>query len=207
MIDTRLWIGADDSTGQGMSEQLSLKALAIRYGCDKWHSHSYVDKYESLFQNHRETVRRVLEIGIGYYELMRDFVPHYVHGASLKMWRDYFPNAQIIGVDIRPDTLIDEERIQSYALDQSNVLELREFANTSRLYEPFDIIIDDGSHDPFHQVLTTSTLFRTLRRPYGVYIIEDVRDPDAMLEVLKDYNPKAACFNKRPDDNLIIMRT
>ena len=38
----------------------------------------------------------------------------------------------------------------------------------------FDIIVDDGSHVPWHQLLTFEIMFETWLKPGGIYIIEDV---------------------------------
>ena len=40
-----------------------------------------------------------------------------------------------------------------------------------------DVIIDDGSHQPEHQMLTASIL-RWHLAPGGVYVIEDVQKPE-----------------------------
>ena len=40
--------------------------------------------------------------------------------------------------------------------------------------ERFDIIIDDGSHVPWHQIFTLETIFDTWLKPGGLYIIEDI---------------------------------
>ncbi len=39
-------------------------------------------------------------------------------GASLRMWRDYFPNAQIVGADIDPKYMFADERISKVVVDQ-----------------------------------------------------------------------------------------
>ena len=39
-------------------------------------------------------------------------------GASLRVWRDYFPNAIIYGADIDKDILFAEERIKTFYIDQ-----------------------------------------------------------------------------------------
>ena len=41
-------------------------------------------------------------------------------------------------------------------------------------HEKFDVIIDDGSHVPWHQIFTLEFLFDELLSEGGVYIIEDV---------------------------------
>src|SRR5215471_2013904 len=72
---------------------MTLEQLAVQYSSDKFWAHSYIPYYDELFRPIREKVKCVLEIGIGYEELMQPFVPEYVPASSLKMWRDYFPNA------------------------------------------------------------------------------------------------------------------
>ena len=39
-------------------------------------------------------------------------------GASLRVWRDFFPNAKIYGGDIDKETLFIEDRISTYYVDQ-----------------------------------------------------------------------------------------
>ena len=54
---------------------------------DKDTIHSYLETYEDLFKNKKLTSSAVMEIGI--YD-----------GGSIKLWYDYFPNANIYGIDI-----------------------------------------------------------------------------------------------------------
>lgn len=190
---------------------MDLKSLAEKYCCDKLYSHSYIPFYERLFAG--RAVKRLLEIGIGYEDLMTPFVPRYVHGASLRMWEEYFPDAEIYACDIRPDTLINEGRIHSMVCDQSNgnSLATMVFEYTSGLLEGFDVIIDDGSHVTEHQIFTAQCLLLRLN-PGGVYIIEDVQEPDAVFHALeptlihgRSTRIDVHRFGKRPDDNLIVI--
>ncbi len=149
----------------------SLDDLAIKYDTDKSphrKKHYYTLKYEKLFGERRNSVKKVLEIGIGYPELMGG--THYVAGASLYMWRDYFPEAQIYGADIKKDTLFQADRITTLYCDQSDRASLLDLT----VYAPFDIIIDDGSHEFNHQLLTLGILLQYLA-PGGIYVIEDVK--------------------------------
>jgi hypothetical protein len=144
-------------------------------------------------------------VGIGYEDLMKDFVPFYVHGASLRMWADYFPEAEIFACDIREDTLINEGRIHSVVCDQSNIdsryAMVRAFAPCH-----WDVIIDDGSHKTDDQIHTAGML---LVEPYlnkgGVYIIEDCQEPE---RIVKDLYSTAVIhrFNKRSDDCLVVIQ-
>jgi hypothetical protein len=45
-------------------------------------------------------VRKMLEIGIGCKSVMGE---SYENGASLRMWADYYPDAENYGLDIRSD--------------------------------------------------------------------------------------------------------
>src|SRR4029077_13951854 len=108
-----------------------LCALAEKYGTDKRpepKGHGYTHFYHSLFSERRESVKKVLEIGIDV-------------GASLRMWEEYFPNATIYAIDADEARLINEGRIKSLQCDQSDTKRLRDIALV--LGGGFDFIIDD----------------------------------------------------------------
>jgi hypothetical protein len=95
---------------------------------------------------------------------------NYRPGASLRMWRDYFPNAQIVGCDILENVQFTDDNITTYVTDQSNVESLNKLIEN--IGSP-DVILDDGSHIEEHQVISFKTLWKTIK-PGGIYIIEDV---------------------------------
>jgi hypothetical protein len=156
-----------------------LCSFAQIHGTDKYPW--YTPFYDLLLRDVREDIRTVLEIGIGTIPTMRH-MPGYQPGASLRMWRDYFPNATIYGIDIAQDAvyLARGEGIETFLADASKQSELlRIAAITGKL----DLIIDDGSHDPEHQILAAHTLMPYLNHG-GLYIIEDVNDPEAVSQGL-----------------------
>ncbi len=177
-----------------------LTELAWMYSCDKLHAHSYIDSgfYEQLFKWVK--VRRLLELGIGYQDLMAPFVPEYIHGASLKLWESYFPDAAIYACDIRPETLVNEGRIQSFVCDQSSPLALLELVRTTG--GNWDVVIDDGSHVLSDQVVTAVTLLPHVT-PGGVYVVEDCQQPE---DLAKAIGGVVVRFNKRADDILVVIR-
>ena len=134
-----------------------LNDLAIKYDTDKsniWHG--YCERYEYYFEKIRNDTLNVMEIGV-------------LDGGSVKMWKDYFPNSKIIGVDNNAECKqYEDERIEIIIGDQSHVPFLESLSSRS-----FDIIIDDGDHIPGHQIKEFEYLFKYLN-PGGIYAIEDL---------------------------------
>ena len=143
--------------------------------------HSYSPEYYDLLCKYKNVYENVLEIGIGYTELMRPLCgQEYTVGASLKAWSAFFPNANIIGVDIRKDVLFSEKNISCFFTDQSNevelektVLEIKHQKNKMNL--EFDLILDDGSHVCEHMILSFNVLSKYIKKG-GLYIIEDIHN-------------------------------
>jgi hypothetical protein len=163
------------------SETLLCK-LAEKYGSDKCPriSHSYTPLYHQLFEGIRDEVRTVLEIGVGNVPLMAPIVgSSYSPGASLRMWRDYFENARIIGCDIRPEVLFEEVRIETFLVDQSKRESLLDLVQQIGVNQ-FDFIIDDGSHIEKHMINSFQTLWPYVQKG-GTYIIEDIKRHSVQL--------------------------
>ena len=133
-----------------MKEMSLLDMFESHHGrqIDKWRH--YFDIYEKHFAKYRGQSPRVLEIGID-------------HGGSLQLWKRYFgKGAEITGVDIDPAAMFEEDQIKTYQYHQKNP----EIAKLG----PWDIIIDDGSHEVDDQSVTFANLWP---RCQGVYLIED----------------------------------
>lgn len=161
----------------------SLTEIANKFGTDKgtigpsdhWQALNYTDVYAAYMEPIRDQPIRLLEIGIG--ATGDQWEARIVHGrnkggASIKMWEAYFHNAEIVAIDINPAEYLNSDRVQTFIVDQSNEKDLLKFTEKQ---QPFDLIIDDGSHHPAHQQLTLSLLFSQLK-PGGLYIIEDLDD-------------------------------
>ncbi|WP_162906677.1 class I SAM-dependent methyltransferase [Algihabitans albus] len=120
---------------------------------------NYIEFYESLFSKFRNQDIRVLEIGVQ-------------HGGSLELWKALTtPSSQIVGLDILPQTKQHEdERVKIFVGDQGDESFLSDVSSKTGI---FDIIIDDGSHIPFHQKITFEKFFFENLRDGGVYVVED----------------------------------
>lgn len=140
----------------------TLTELADKYQADKgskwsrgtYPPHNYTPVYDQMLTKWRDEPLRVLEIGVA-------------EGASLRMWREYFPNAEIFGLDIKP--VIEIPGVTVIQGDQGNVFDLH------ALPGKFDLIVDDGSHLSQHQLTSFYTLCPFKMNPGGVYIIEDMQ--------------------------------
>jgi hypothetical protein len=139
---------------------LGLPKILTLFGSDKQRpgEHSYGATYAASFGPFRYKKIKLLEIGL-------------LSGASLLSWRCYFPFATAIGMDIEPKPEMAGSRTRIYTADQSSAADLAMIAAKEG---PFDIIIDDGSHQNAHQIFTFHQLFDSLRDG-GVYVIEDVQ--------------------------------
>jgi 23S rRNA U2552 (ribose-2'-O)-methylase RlmE/FtsJ len=155
-------------------------------GGDKGTIHSYIDEYyEVALAPYRESALKVLEIGIN-------------QGHSLMMWKEYFSNAEIIGVDLLlPTTDTGCRMIKGDATDPNT------FVNIDNI----DVIIDDGSHLFKHQIKSFNLLFSKLNKG-GIYIIEDIKNIDACKEAFLSLHPTAKIFDfrtiKNRSDDIIV---
>ena len=167
----------------------NLTKLAIKYGTDKWGKHHYTPVYHDLFKDKRESVKKVLEIGVG-------------EGAGLRMWRDFFPNAMIYGAEIEPTRVFKEDRIEVIRCDQTSPDDLRDLLDVTG--EDIDLVVDDGSHKPVDQVFTFSLIAPFLKTKF-IYVIEDVAD-EGIEPAFYDYDSYTEICGKRYDDKLIVIK-
>lgn len=109
-----------------MLEQNPKPQLAVfcdKYGSDKgaikpdghpypWQAHTYAKIYEMLFSSRRYEVKNVFECGIGTNNIAvkANMTASGKPGASLRVWRDFFPNAMIWGADLDRNILFTEDR-------------------------------------------------------------------------------------------------
>jgi hypothetical protein len=142
-----------------------LTELGEKYQTDKVHDHWYTPHYHRRFEAFRQMPITLLEIGVGGY------ADPELGGNSLRMWAEYFPNAQIVGVDIHEKTLDLGPRVW---IEQGDITDRRVIQRLADSYGPFDVIIDDGSHRCDDVVTAWAYLWEHLA-PNGWYVIEDLQ--------------------------------
>jgi hypothetical protein len=91
------------------------------------------------------------------------------------VWRDYFRNGHIIGLDLERVDIDDQtSSIHTYQGDQRD-LNLLDRIRAERAPEGFDVIIDDASHVAEYTKISFWHLFDNHLKSGGIYVIEDWR--------------------------------
>ena len=135
-----------------------LDKISIARGTDKSSIvHNYSEKYEKYLPFKRYEELNILEIGV-------------LNGESLRVWKDWFFNSKILGIDINKECKqYEEDKITIEIGSQIDGIFLSRIVQE---YDPFDLIIDDGSHINGNVIYTFEHLFNSLKSG-GVYVVED----------------------------------
>lgn len=138
---------------------MTLNDIGFRLNADKSSRfHNYLDFYEEMLPG-RDFTGRLLEIGI-------------MDGLSMRMWREYYPHAEIVGIDI-----YNKDHLYNSDWNVPESVKMLELDGTKKEHMAplgmFDIIIDDGSHYMRDQQKSLKVLYPQLN-PGGLYIIEDL---------------------------------
>lgn len=165
-------IPASQRYGRG---QVNLTDLADRYGSDKGSTkHRYTELYQMLFLPYRNQAISFLEMGlqIGGPEHGKHADRETTDAPSIRMWLEFFPEAEIHGLDVSDFSWFEDPRFTFHRCDmdkRENIHSAAQNMNTE-----FQIIIDDASHASHHQQYGFLELFDKVKSG-GLYIIEDLR--------------------------------
>ena len=155
-----------------------LNELANKHATDKGTSdahysrHGYAPIYEDYLSKWRHEPIRMLEVGV--------CMEHTTGGQSIAMWQEYFTEARIYTfdiVDMSEHILIkDSPKVSFFRGDQSNRKDFEQMYETFG-GEEFDFILEDGSHEHEHQIISLGALFKYVKSG-GYYILEDMSIPE-----------------------------
>ncbi len=169
--------------------QIYKKFSAPEGSGDKGTAHSYIENYYHYkFDQIRLNKLNILEIGVST-------------GLSLEMWSEYFPNSNIIGVEL--DNINYKPSNDRIKLIIGDGTDSKTFQNIKDL----DIVIDDGSHIFTDQIFTYAILYDRLKKG-GIYIIEDVKNIDDVGPFFNRLNINTKIYDfrklKKRNDDVII---
>ena len=171
---------------------MMLTEIWEKHKSDKGTVHSYINYYEKVLKDYRNTENGVLEIGVQ-------------EGLSIKMWREYFSKAKIYGADI---SFL--QYVLNLDLNVNWIKGNQSVEETFKDVNNLDVIIDDASHKLHDQLKSFELLWPKLNSG-GIYIIEDIRDIDKEKEhfIKLHKNVFVHDFRKlkdRSDDVIIEIR-
>ena len=186
-------------------------SIFTEFGSDKDTRHSYGNIYVDLLSRFPQP--KILEIGVGS---INDF-PYagLAAGGALRAFRKRFQDSKIVGVDIDPQSIeaIMAEGFEGYVVDQTSENSLGSLKKTLANHAPFDLIIDDGFHDPHANIRTLKSLFELLSED-GTYVVEDVHETliDFWKVVAVHLPGKMQILDMRElrpgvDDNILLLFT
>lgn len=160
---------------------------------DKVTAHSYLPIYDRLLGAHRDEPLVIVEVGVR-------------EGGSLMLWRRYFPNATIIGIDNDPAVL----EVPDCFLYRHDSRE-KVWAHLAFPNPEIDVLIDDGDHDIRSQLDTLAAL-RHAMKPGGRYFVEDIYPFEGAVRLIDAARPQATRLydlrdvKHRADDVLLEIR-
>lgn len=132
--------------------------LLQKYGSDKHSRHRYCDLYERYLPP-RDRAFRLVEAGVQ-------------NGCSLRAWEDYFPNADVVGIDIDPACAgLQFRRARVLLGDSGSGIWGGEALGSKEL--PIDVVIDDGGHKG-DAIIHMHRHFWPRLASGGLYVIEDL---------------------------------
>lgn len=165
-----------------------------RQGPGIWKWEHYFDIYHRHFAPFRNTPSSILEIGV-------------LGGGSLEMWRQYFgPQAAIYGVDIEPACVA--YRSDGTEIFIGNQGDRNFWEEFRKMVPKVDIVIDDGSHNSRHQIITLQELLPHVS-PGGLYLCEDVhRESNAFTSYVQGLASglnrfRSATYSDDPERRLV----
>ncbi|MBR3306732.1 MAG: class I SAM-dependent methyltransferase [Lachnospiraceae bacterium] len=148
----------DKSVKNGYFSRLkTLDRIGRLMGTDKSsESLNYLNKYEFFIDRWRNDVFNLIELGV-------------YKGASLAMWRDFFPNAGIFGIDICESCKkFEQEGVTIKIGDLGTEKFLDELVSIKPRF-----VLDDASHRWSHQIMALDRIFPHIEAG-GIYVLEDI---------------------------------
>ena len=174
---------------------MTLEEIVDNSRTDKNTLHSYLPLSQKLLLSKKETAKNVLEVGI-------------YNGGSIKLWSDFFTNANVYGLDIMNIENVWEgiKNNEKIILHTSTDAYKNDFFITHFLNKNIkcDFMLDDGPHT-LESMQQFIKLYSQIMTDDGILIIEDVQDWD-WIDTLKNEVPEnlkqfIKVYDLRPNNN------
>lgn len=168
--------GSPEARISPLDPQARVTATMIERGTDKVWRHRFDQLYRQIVETVPDTAT-IFEIGVS-------------DGCSHNAWADLFPEGTVIGFDLKPRPRRLHARVVHIQGDQNDSIALRAIG---QINGPFDLVVDDGSHEMRHQI-DAFEIFWPHVRIGGWYVCEDLHTSDLALrspQYAAKFNPTA----------------
>lgn len=164
------------------------------YATDKQNPHNYIQGvYDLYFPDIQLSASKILEVGVK-------------HGGSILLWKDYFVNATIFGVDVEHCHQLTKPQ------NKDRIIEIVGDAYSDRILDcipnNLDVAIDDGSHTVEHMKFFIDNYLPKVRKG-GYLFVEDIWKEEYLSELLSGITNNYKVFDTREiqkrTDNLMLM--
>lgn len=188
--------------------------MGFKYGADKVPcvGHCYTPFYYEYLKEYRYKFRKILEVGVGDNRMI-GAIKGSIIGASIHMWRDFFPNAMIYGADKAKECIFEEDRIKTFYCNENSKESIENLVKQTGT--DIDLVIDDALHHTSNQIFLFENLMPLLDKKV-IYIIEDCLHTRAIRKTFPEYDNfvprllpnESRCINpdKYIHDGIIIFR-
>ena len=171
-------------------------------GTDKESNHHYGDAYARIIEDTfaprhgvdtaRNQVNLMMEVGVA-------------DGSCLLAWREVFPNALIVGMDIHHSDKAHGERIEFYLGNQR----IKGDCDSVAAGRQFDMIVEDATHQ-LDDTLRTLLYLWPYVRPGGIYVVEEFENIGVLRNNVKALWPNVeiigTCGPHIADEPLVVFR-
>ena len=122
-------------------------------------------KHQNYFQVYDEYLKKYIDKNITFVEI------GVANGGALNIWKNFFRNARIIGVDLNHKCKIfEKDNVEVVIGDQADP---KFWKNFFEKIGKVDVIIDDGGHTNEQQIITTLECIPNINDG-GILLVEDV---------------------------------
>lgn len=149
-------------------------------GTDKETNHRYGDAYEHILRGRRETAGLVMEVGVA-------------DGSSLLAWREVFPGATCVGMDIMPNPWAKLNGVDRVEFIAGNCRYLEDCRRATKGRQ-FNFICEDATHILEDTLLALFHLWPFVA-PGGLYVIEEFANIGGLRDHVEAMWPFASVYD------------
>lgn len=190
-----------DQPTKSFHEKVKEFQTAFKVGnSDKISRHGYHWFYGPILDEFRHRPNlSMLEIGAEFGKSAIGWANYFKHNINIDLYTYNGKDDRMMAFEFECPTKDCDEKVHLFHGDQANTDQLDEMI--SKRSDGWDIIIDDASHVPYHQIITFEHMWKAVK-PGGLYIVEDVETSYYPKTDIYGYNFEAGILAPPPHNSV-----